>query len=127
MSRGGIVSLDARPVSNAHRLIVFRYDGAESPLERISLAAGPNRTASGFEWAAEIGSMALRSCVLHLETGGARLVSALLERKNAPVPLPVDAVADLVACCVRHLAADGKKCAPFPSRSFLDCLLMSSF
>lgn len=53
--------------------------------------------------------MAVRSCVVHLETGGARLVAALLERKNAPVPLPVERIVKLVVCCVRHLAADQKK------------------
>ena len=53
--------------------------------------------------------MAVRSCVLHLETAGARLASAVLERKNAPAPLPVDRIAELLLCCERHLASDHKK------------------
>ena len=54
-----------------------------------------SRTANGFELVAGIAAAALRSCAIHLETGGARLVSAALERKNAPVPLPVDRIAEL--------------------------------
>lgn len=80
---------------------LFRYDGEESLLLN-----------GGFQAACNIASMALESCALHLETGGAWLVAALLNRKNLPVPIPVDRVAELIRSCDRSLLPaipDGKK------------------
>jgi hypothetical protein len=53
--------------------------------------------------------MALDSCALHLETGGVYLVAALLDRKNLPVPIPLDRVSELIRSCVKSLAPSDKK------------------
>lgn len=59
--------------------------------------------------ACHIANMALDSCALHLETGGVYLVAALLDRKNLPVPIPLDRVSDLIRSCVKSLAPRDKK------------------
>jgi len=63
----------------------------------------------GFHVACQIATAALNSCALHLETGGAFLVAALLDRKNLPVPIPLDRVSDLIRSCVKSLAPPEKK------------------
>lgn len=82
--------------------LCFRYDGEESLLQGSS-------TESGFYAAAKIASMALDSSALHLETGGACLVAALLDPKNLPVPVPLDRTIELIRCCVKSLAPPEKK------------------
>ncbi len=83
-----------------------RYDGEESLLQRC---ISTDQSNVGFHTGCRIASMALNSCALHLEMGGACLVAALLQKKNLPVPIPLDCVADLIRSCVKSLAPPEKK------------------
>ncbi|KAI9557918.1 hypothetical protein GHT06_014670 [Daphnia sinensis] len=103
--------------SNASALIVAyavhllsdmlsKYDGEESLLQRC---VSTDRLNGGFSAACQIACMALNSCAVHLETGGACLLAALLDKKNLPVPIPVERVAELIRSCLNSLAPPEKK------------------
>ncbi len=87
--------------------LIARYDGEESLLQRC--VSSTDESNGGFYVACRIANMALNSCALHLETGGVYLVAALLDRKNLPVPIPLDRVSDLIRSCVKSLAPPEKK------------------
>ncbi|XP_057380156.1 uncharacterized protein LOC130702500 isoform X2 [Daphnia carinata] len=103
--------------SNASALIVAyavhllsdmlsKYDGEESLLQRC---ISTDRLNDGFSAACQIACMALNSCAVHLETGGACLLAALLDKKNLPVPIPVERVMELIRSCLHSLAPPDKK------------------
>ncbi|KAK4011548.1 hypothetical protein OUZ56_020666 [Daphnia magna] len=83
-----------------------RYDGEESLLLRC---ISPERLNGGFSAACQIACTALNSCAIHLETGGACLLAALLDKKNLPVPIPVERVIELIRSCLHSLAPREKK------------------
>lgn len=86
--------------------ILFRYDGEESLLQRCISTEQLN---GAYYAACQIVCTALNSCSLHLETGGACLLAALLDKKNLPVPVPLDRVTELIRSCITSLAPRDKK------------------
>ncbi|XP_046646718.1 uncharacterized protein LOC124336875 isoform X2 [Daphnia pulicaria] len=87
--------------------MLSKYDGEESLLQRC--VSSTDESNGGFHVACHIANMVLDSCALHLETGGVYLVAALLDRKNLPVPIPLDRVSELIRSCVKSLAPPDKK------------------
>ncbi|XP_045027894.1 uncharacterized protein LOC116920194 isoform X3 [Daphnia magna] len=86
--------------------MLSKYDGEESLLLRC---ISPERLNGGFSAACQIACTALNSCAIHLETGGACLLAALLDKKNLPVPIPVERVIELIRSCLHSLAPREKK------------------
>ena len=81
--------------------MLSKYQGEESLLDRAG---------SGFHSAACcVASTSLQSSSMHLETGGACLTTALLQRKNLPTPLPFESICHLVSSAAQYLAPQRQK------------------